>query len=47
MADRSAFGSAKALTYVMVYASSEDRSGAASKNESFDYWSGFTERWIP
>ena len=40
------FGNVKSLTYVTVYASSEDRSTASSlKTESFDFLSGYTERW--
>jgi UDP-2,3-diacylglucosamine pyrophosphatase LpxH len=45
---RDSFGRVKALTYVVVYASDEDpahRDPAAPKQESFDYWSGFTQRW--
>jgi hypothetical protein len=46
--DRSVFGRMKALTYVVVYASDEDRAKAAAgqpKTESIDYWSGLTQRW--
>jgi UDP-2,3-diacylglucosamine pyrophosphatase LpxH len=45
--DQTAFGRVKALTYVVVYASDEDPNHIAvtTKNESFDYWSGFTQRW--
>lgn len=41
------FGDLKALTYVTVYASSEDpgMNSTQTKDESFDYWSGFTQRW--
>lgn len=39
-------GRVKALTYATVYASTEDRGHPPiSKSESFDYWSGFTNRW--
>lgn len=45
--DRSTFERVKSLTYVIVYASDEDpgRSPTPGKDESFDYWSGFTQRW--
>lgn len=46
--DRSSFGGLKSLTFVSVYASTEDIGKAAEsggKVESFDYWSGFTQRW--
>jgi UDP-2,3-diacylglucosamine pyrophosphatase LpxH len=45
---RTSFGRLKALTYVVVYGSDEDashRHPTASKQESFDFWSGFTQRW--
>ena len=38
------FSNAKAMTYVLVYASDEDLDGT-HKGESFDYWSGYTKRW--
>ncbi len=38
------FSNAKALTYVVVYSSDEDRL-RGRKEESFDYWSGYTKRW--
>jgi UDP-2,3-diacylglucosamine pyrophosphatase LpxH len=38
------FSNAKALTYVVVYSSNED-GRAEGKEESFDYWSGYTKRW--
>lgn len=41
------FGNLKSLTYVTVYASCEDRSRTRPvKTESFDYLSGYTERWL-
>jgi hypothetical protein len=46
--DRSSFAAVKALTYVTVYSSAEDqgrRTPTPEKRESFDYWSGFTQRW--
>jgi UDP-2,3-diacylglucosamine pyrophosphatase LpxH len=47
-ANRSSFGGLKSLTYVSVYPSAEDQGKSArsgGKEESFDYWSGFTRRW--
>jgi UDP-2,3-diacylglucosamine pyrophosphatase LpxH len=39
-------GPIKAQTYVTVYAASEDRgTPPETKNESFDFWSGYTQRW--
>lgn len=46
--DPPAFASVKALTYVTVCGSKEDpreTDGPTTKTESFDYWSGYTERW--
>jgi hypothetical protein len=48
VAQRSSFAAVKSLTYVTVYASTEDQGrhgGTGAKRESFDYWSGFTQRW--
>jgi hypothetical protein len=41
------FGRLKALTYAVVYGSMEDKGNRSesAKLESFDYWSGFTQRW--
>ena len=39
-------GRIKALTYVTVYSASEDQGRPPErKNESFDFWSGYTQRW--
>jgi UDP-2,3-diacylglucosamine pyrophosphatase LpxH len=39
-------GRVKALTYVTVYASGEDQGKPpVQKKESFDFWSGYTQRW--
>jgi len=39
-------GRVKALTYVTVYASGEDQGKPPEqKKESFDFWSGYTQRW--
>jgi UDP-2,3-diacylglucosamine pyrophosphatase LpxH len=48
--DEKEFGRLKALTYVITYGSNEDPSKLAAapgavKIWSFDYWSGFTQRW--
>lgn len=46
--DQSGFRRLKSLTYVVFYASDEDRGGRGAgqpKLESMDYWSGFTQRW--
>jgi UDP-2,3-diacylglucosamine pyrophosphatase LpxH len=42
------FGKVKSLSYVVFYASDEDparRGGGGIKTESFDYWSGYTQKW--
>jgi UDP-2,3-diacylglucosamine pyrophosphatase LpxH len=39
------FGKLKALTYVVVYGKNEDPPGMPKKIWSFDYWSGYTQRW--
>jgi hypothetical protein len=47
--DCRSFGRLKALSYVVVYSSTEDpeeRIGASAKRESFDYWSGYSQRWL-
>jgi UDP-2,3-diacylglucosamine pyrophosphatase LpxH len=47
--DDSTFGLLKSLTYVVVYRSDEDhghRAPHAPKRESFDYWTGFSQRWL-
>ena len=49
-ADERGFGQLKALTYVVVYGRDEDPRkeqppGGSAKLWSFDYWSGFTQRW--
>jgi UDP-2,3-diacylglucosamine pyrophosphatase LpxH len=47
--DDSTFGGLKSLTYVIVYGSDEDhghRAPRAPKQESFDYWTGFSQRWL-
>ena len=41
--DERTFGCLKALTYVMLFPSDEDRSG--STLGAFDYWSGYTRHW--
>jgi UDP-2,3-diacylglucosamine pyrophosphatase LpxH len=46
--DGSGFGLLKALTYVILYGTDEDHGGAgpsAAKLESFDYWSGTSQRF--
>jgi hypothetical protein len=46
--DKRTFGRVKALTYVLVYGRNEDLGTtpvAGGKTWSFDYWSGFTQRW--
>ncbi len=45
--NRKAFGRLDALTYSILYRSDEDRGGDSqrAKQESLDYWSGFTQRW--
>jgi UDP-2,3-diacylglucosamine pyrophosphatase LpxH len=47
--DDSTFARLKSLTYVIVYRSDEDhghRTPHAPKQESFDYWTGFSQRWL-
>lgn len=41
--DERTFGRLKALTYLMLFPSDEDRSG--STLGAFDYWSGYTRHW--
>ncbi len=46
--NESGFGSLKSLTYLILYGSEEDREGngsAGNKLESFDYWSGTSQRF--
>ncbi len=45
--DLTAFGSLKALTWVGIYGPGEDpgHGPAPVRGISFDYWSGFTQRW--
>jgi hypothetical protein len=46
--DESGFGSLKSLTYLILYGSEEDQEGngsAGNKLESFDYWSGISQRF--
>ena len=45
------FGRVKALTYVVIYGFDEDPGKLASPNgiakrESFDFWSGYTQRYF-
>lgn len=41
------FGRLKALSYVILWGSTEDPSDDGKpKQASFDYWSGFTQRWV-
>ena len=41
--DRRTFGRMRALTYVTLYAKSEQTEAC----NSFDYWTGFTKDWKP
>jgi 3',5'-cyclic AMP phosphodiesterase CpdA len=46
--DESGFGLLKSLTYLILFGSSEDRDGdgpSERKLESFDYWSGMSQRF--
>jgi len=46
-ADLTAFGTLKAMTYVVIYGPDEDpgRTQPKAQSISFDYWTGFTQRW--
>lgn len=43
------FGRLKALSYVVLWGSTEDPADEPdrTKQGSFDYWSGYTQRWVP